>query len=451
MRDNSVNDFNGITFEGEGKSGKVTVLPVSRFGCARVPSSKSAAHRMLICAALSGARSELVLDGCSEDATATARCLGAMGAKIEKYAEEGREVLSVTPVDFDALPEKAVMDAGESGSTYRFLLPVICALGLNAEIQLRGRLSERPMKPLFDALTEGGASISACGTMVSVSCRIRPGTYRLPGNISSQFISGMLFALPLLDGDSRLVIEGDTESRHYIEMTENVIDGAGIIFFREPDGYMIPGNQKYAFSGRKTVEADWSGAAFLLAAGALSRKGIAVKGLELNSIQGDRKILELLRSFGARIEYGTDESGRESVRVFKKELKAIDVDAKEIPDLVPVISAVAALAEGTTRIYNASRLRLKESDRIESTAAMIRSLGGCAEITEDGLLVHGRQELSGGFVDSFGDHRIAMAAAVASAGCKASVTVSDPGCVAKSFPDFWKVYGSELDAEEVRR
>ena len=451
MRDNSVKKYNGIFFEGEGKRGTVTVLPVSRFGCARVPSSKSAAHRMLICAALSGTRSELVLDGCSEDVDATAGCLEALGAKIERYAEEGRDVLSVTPVDLDALPEKAVLDVRESGSTYRFLLPVICALGLDASIALRGRLPERPMKPLFDALSEGGASISSCGNVVNVSGRIRPGTYRIPGNISSQFISGLLFALPLLDGGSRLVVEGDTESNHYIEMTEKAIDSAGIRFSREPDGYMIPGNQKYAFSGRKTVEADWSGAAFMLAAGALSEKGVTVNGLDLNSVQGDRKVLELLQEFGAGIEYGIDESGRKSVRVFKKELKAVDVDAKEIPDLVPVISAVASLAEGTTRIYNASRLRLKESDRIESTAAMIRSLGGCAEATEDGLLIHGRQDLSGGFVDSFGDHRIAMSAAVASAGCSGSVTIDDPGCVAKSFPDFWEVYGSELDAEEIRR
>ena len=445
MTCNSAGSYNGILFDAD--HSHVTLKPLERYGTASVPSSKSIAHRLLICAALSQNETKLILNGCSEDIDATAGCLKSMGALIEKTVDGGRTILSVRPIRKSADAGKVSLDVKESGSTYRFLLPVACALGIDVGFILRGRLPERPVKPLLDALTGAGASISVSDNVVSVSGRIKPGTYRIPGNISSQFISGLLFALPLLDGDSNIVIGGNVESRHYIEMTESVLHESGIVIRRLPDGYFVPGGQQYHMSGLKNVETDWSGAAFMLCTGVLSRKGVTVKNLNMNSTQGDKKIVDLLRAFGAGVEIDID--GR--VKVYRKELKGMEIDASEIPDLVPVLSVVAAFAEGETRITNAGRLRLKESDRIESTLEMINSLGGSAAATNDGLVIYGRKELSGGSVRSCEDHRIAMSAAVASLGTTGDVTIDSPGCVSKSFPSFWDVFGRELSADNIRR
>jgi 3-phosphoshikimate 1-carboxyvinyltransferase len=264
--------------------------------------------------------------------------------------------------------------------------------------------------------------------------RLRPGDYSLPGNVSSQYISGLLMALPRLNGDSSLTIRGRLESAAYVTMTEDALRLAGIRIEKDGQRYEISGGQRGSISGEMQVEGDWSNAAFFLCAGALSDEGVLVKGLSLQSCHGDMAVLELLRRFGAQVR-----ADAEGVLVRRGQLRGIHIDAAPIPDLIPVLSVLASFCEGETRVYHAGRLRLKESDRLSSTAALLRSLGGAVTELEDGLVIHGGG-LTGGCVDSFRDHRIAMAAAAASAACPESVTIRGAEAVNKSYPAFFAHY-----------
>jgi 3-phosphoshikimate 1-carboxyvinyltransferase len=442
---------NGILFAKDGKT--VTVMPGSRSGRAYVPSSKSVAHRMLICAALSGSRTEIAIREKSKDIDATVSCLKALGAGITGSTEGNVTRFVIDPVRpcGQCGSEPVRLNAGESGSTLRFLVPVVCALGKTAVFTMEGRLPERPMDALLDALSGGGGEFSKSGNELFISGRLRPGHYSLPGNVSSQFISGMLFALPLLEGGSTLTVEGKTESSDYIKLTEDALRKAGIEFRYAGGKYIVPGCQRYSLSGMHFIEGDWSGAAFLLCAGAMSARGVTVCGLRADSAQGDKRIIDVLRAFGATVELTGD-----CVTVRKNTLLGIALDASEIPDLVPAIASLAAVSEGTTRITGAARLRLKESDRIRSTASMLDSIGAIALEQADGLVIEGRRTLSGGNVDPFGDHRIAMAAGIAAGAAQRPVVISDPGCVSKSFPGFWDVLknditpGRETDCECIK-
>ncbi len=412
------------------------VSPGMRRGRLTVPASKSAAHRFLICAALSAAESTLLCDGVSQDIAATMDCLNALGADI---ACEGAESIRVRPIRERAAGVKQLF-CRESGSTLRFLLPVLGALGESAVFHMAGRLPERPLAPLDALLVSRGQSLRKEGALLACSGRLQAGEYRIAADVSSQYISGLLLALPLLSADSELILVGKRESAPYIAMTESALRHSGICVEKTADGYHIRGGQQYRLSGSLRVERDWSSAAFPLCLGALSADGISLAEMDLASAQGDKQILDILAGFGARVE---TKDGLVCVR--KGSLRGQRIDAAQIPDLVPVISVVAAVAEGETRIVNAGRLRLKESDRIRTTAAMLRALGGEAAETADGLVIKGKPCLHGGFVDPAGDHRIAMAAAVAAAACKEVVTVKDPECVAKSYPRFW----ADLDALEM--
>lgn len=405
-----------------------SIWPGERSGMITIPSSKSMAHRLLIAAALSGKESTLICDGLSEDIKATIRCLCSTGVVIETENENRIHVASSRIRN-----EECVLDCGESGSTLRFMLPVVGALGLNAKIVMAEGLARRPMDALVEELTRHGMQIKKDRNSLEVTGQLEAGEYSIPGNISSQYITGLLFALPLLRGESTLRITGRTESADYIRMTENVLLDSGIKFGRIENGYVIPGGQTYSAFAEKTVEADWSNAAFFLCMGAMSEKGISIMGLNLHSLQGDREILNVLRRFGAEI--GTSEN---KITVQKEKLCGTVIDASSIPDLVPTISALAACAEGTTRIVNAERLRYKESDRLETTRNMLFELGADVEITDDGLVITGKKALDGGVIDAAGDHRIAMAAAVASCMCTNVVEVVGAECVNKSYPDFWR-------------
>ena len=397
-------------------------------GQVRIPASKSQAHRLLICAALGKTPVTLRCDGFSQDILATAHCLQAMGADV---ALEHDDTIRIIPGSAAGCCRP---DCGESGSTLRFLLPVAAALGIDATFRRHGRLPQRPLHPLDEELRCHGVTLTEDGADLTVSGQLQPGDYVLPGNVSSQFISGLLMALPLLPGDSTLTVTGAVESAAYIAMTEDALRLSGILFQKNGWVYRIPGRQTFALPGQLTVEGDWSNAAFFLCAGALSPHGVTVTGLNMASSQGDRAVVELLRRFGANVTADAD-----AVTVTAAPLRGITVDAAAIPDLIPVLSVVAACAEGTTAIVNAARLRLKESDRIASTAAMVRALGGSAEELPDGLLLRGTA-LTGGTVDSCSDHRIAMSAAIAASVCP--VTVSGSGCVAKSYPRFWQDYST---------
>ncbi len=402
-----------------------TLYPKAIGGEIAAISSKSHGHRLLICAALADRPSEIYCPQRSADMDATVNCLKALGAEIDYV----NQTFFVEPIREPTFGE---LDCGESGSTLRFLLPIVAALGCGGEFILHGRLPRRPLSPLWELLEEKGITLSRpAPDRIRLEGRLTGGSYALAGNVSSQFITGLLLALPLLEEESELRLTTALESAPYVELTLAVLRLFGLRMPPCSGGWQIPGGLTYHSPGRLRVEGDWSNAAFWLCAGAISRP-VTVVGLELCSTQGDRRIAELLEAFGA--EVAGDDRG---VTVSPGPLKGIHVDVRDIPDLVPPLALVAACAEGTTVITGAARLRLKESDRLESIAAALRSLGGRVEVTEDGLLIRGGK-LLGGRVNSAGDHRIAMLGAVASCVCSASVRVVGAEAVEKSYPDFWE-------------
>lgn len=411
---------------------KRTISPGARTGRVHIPASKSQAHRLLICAALGKEKTEVVCDGISADIAATAKCLRALGAKVER-TETG---FLVSPIQ--KVPEGCCdLLCGESGSTLRFLLPVVGALGAQAAFHREGRLPQRPLAPLDGVLTAHGMTLSEDGDLLLCSGQLQAGNYEIAGNVSSQYISGLLMALPRLTGESTLTVTGTLESAAYIAMTEDALRLSGVKFSKNGASYAIPGGQRFRLPARTAVEGDWSNAAFFLCMGALSKVGITVRGLAQDSLQADRAILELLTRFGAEVRVdGT------SVTVQRGTLRGITVDAGPIPDLIPTVSVLAALAEGETHIENAARLRLKESDRLATTAALIRALGGQVREGPDTLTITGVPMLQGGTADAAGDHRIAMSAAVAACGCAGTVMVTGSECVAKSYPAFWDDFSS---------
>ncbi len=398
------------------------------------PTSKSAAHRQMIAAAFAGAPTNIYFTQSCDDIVATARCLRALGAQVEER-EDG---LRVTPSKEN--PEHAVCDCGESGSTLRFLLPVAAALGVKTTFLRRGRLPQRPLEPLVSVLCEHGATVEeGKDGSITVSGKLEAGQYAIEANVSSQFVTGLLYALSLLPQPSTLLLKGEIESAPYINMTLETLTAFKASPIAVGGGRLlgIPGYLAQPFRTPNSIctEGDFSGAAFLLAAGAIGKESVTVTGLSYPSAQGDMAILDLLTRFGAKIDF--DEENK-TFTVSPAPLKGIQIDAKHTPDLVPVLAVVAAVAEGDTEITGAARLRDKESDRLATTAAMLRALGGEVEEREDGLLIHGGKPLAGGVVDGAKDHRIVMSAAVAASVCEGKVTVTDAQAADKSFPAFFK-------------
>jgi len=385
--------------------------------------SKSDAHRALICAALSENPCQVICSATSKDIEATKSCLQALA--------DGR----------------AEMHCGESGSTLRFLLPVMAALGHRAEFYAEGRLPERPLSPLYEELEAHGCKMSPQGSVpLTIEGRLKPGDYHIPGNVSSQYISGLLFALPLLKGDSRILIEGKLESAAYVEMTLKTLREFGIRIDSIETGYLVFGNQAYAGPSIYQVEGDWSNGCFWLAAGALDEEGVKVSGLDIDSLQGDKKIIDILRDMGAEVSVDAD-----GITVKGGSLHGAIIDAAQIPDMVPILAVVAAAAEGTTEIINAGRLRIKESDRLATVAEVMHALGGQIEELPEGLRITGGNPLQGGRIDAHNDHRIAMMAAIASLLCKDKVIIDGSDAVQKSYPDFFQVLADIGLDENVER
>lgn len=388
--------------------------------------SKSVAHRLLICAAFADKKSTLRCENTNEDILATANCLCALGAKIDYISG----VFIVDPIK--TVNNEAILNCNESGSTLRFLIPVVCAVCDKTSFVMSGRLPERPLSPLREELEAHGIKFEyPKKNLLTVSGRLACGDYTINGGVSSQFISGLLFALSMLDGESTLTVTGRVESAPYIEMTIDALKTFGAYLSVNENVYTVCGKNLKA-SGDLSVEGDWSNASFPLSAAAIGGK-ITLDGINLLSHQGDMAILDILRRFGADIKCDNG-----VVTVKKDKLQAIELDASQIPDLVPVIATVASVAEGTTVISGASRLRIKESDRLVTTKTMLTALGADIEETDDGLMIRGRSRLLGGTVSSFNDHRIAMSAAVAAVACDGNVTVTNAEAVNKSYPDFWK-------------
>lgn len=408
------------------------------------PTSKSAAHRALIAAAFGDKRTSIVLRTSCEDIEATARCLRALGAVIEK-TENG---LDVTPICHQSIPQNAVLDCGESGSTLRFLLPVCAALGVNTDFIRRGRLSKRPLSPLTELLTEHGASIAEKDDVLLLRGRIESGDYRMAPGVSSQYVTGLLFALSLLDEPSTLSLTGKLESTPYIDMTLDTLSAFNAPPTVRENGtlFHISGYRAAPLTSMDifVTEGDFSGAAFPLAMGAIGTHPVTVTGLDLNTKQGDRAILTLLTQFGADVTAKSD-----TVTVSPAPLCGITVDAGDIPDLVPVLAVIGAAAKGTTHIKNAARLRHKESDRLSAISAFLHTLGGDITETDDGLIIRGVRRLTGGTVDARHDHRIAMSAAVASLLTDNAVVIPDAECVSKSYPTFFEEAMPLTDKEQL--
>ncbi len=373
-----------ITIQPRRLHGQVTVIP-----------SKSQAHRLLICAALSDNSTQLICPETNRDMEATVDCLNALGATVTRTGSG----FLVDPIA--KAPNTAVLNCCESGSTLRFLLPLAGALGVDATFQMEGRLPSRPLSPLWEEMERMGCILSR-PTADTIRCtgKLKPGRYSIDGGVSSQYITGLLFALSIV-GDSDLEITGRMESRPYIEMTKTAMELFGAPHYHSP--------------GEITVEGDWSNGAFWLSATALG-SDLKVVGLDPKSPQGDRKVAELLQ----------------------KCQEEMDVSVSDIPDLVPILAVVASSKTGA-QFHDIQRLRLKESDRVASTVAMLEALGGRAEATESTLTVY-PAPLTGGTVDAQNDHRIAMAAAIASTVCTAPVTILGAECVKKSYPRFWEEF-----------
>lgn len=416
----------------------VTIQPGPVSGVIAAIPSKSAAHRLLICAALADAPTFVSCDKESQDIAATIRCLNGLGADIRRRGEG----YDVTPIDRTAIPQNCLLDCGESGSTLRFMLPVVCALGAAGRFQMAGRLAQRPMEPLSAQLREHGCVITPrpADNQMDFSGRLAPGAFTLPGDISSQFISGLLFALPLLDKDSSLTVTGNVESKGYIDLTLRALADFGAFPWDKGDGWHIP-PQGYHSPRQVQVEGDWSNAAPWLCMGVMAGEGVTVTGMDPDSLQGDKGVCDVLSRMGGAI---TREGGDYTARPDR--LTAAVIDARNIPDLVPVLSAVAAVTPGETRITGAARLRIKESDRLTTTAQTLNALGGDVEETQDGLIIRGKEKLTGGTVDAQGDHRIAMLAAVASVACTGPVTVTGAQAIQKSYPTFWQELGDKISA-----
>lgn len=402
----------------------ILVTPSSISGKVQAVASKSDAHRAIICAALADRQTEIFIPELSDDIKATLSCVEAMGAKID--TDNG--MYTITPItDAERTP---IINCGESGSTLRFLLPVATLICGNPVFMGEGRLPERPMDTIIDLLEEKGIVFSKRKLTFSTTGSFVAGRYRISGSVSSQFISGLLFALPILDGDSEIELSSPLESSLYVDMTINTLKRFSVNIIKTENGFRVPGNQKYISSGKYIVEGDWSGSSFMLVAGAFGKEA-CVLGLDINSTQSDKAILSVLKNAGADIIVENN-----IVTVRKSKLNAFSLDVSECPDIFPIAAILACGAKGESRLYNAKRLRFKESDRIEAVKNLIKSLGGVAIDTEDSLTIFGSGELVGGECDSVNDHRIAMSAAVASCICKEKVFIKGAQCINKSYPDF---------------
>ena len=378
----------------------IRITPQKLSGVVTPPASKSMAHRAVLAMALADRQGILSNLSDSQDIQATRRCVEALK----------------TPRSDGELP---FLDCGESGSTLRFVIPIALALAGGGVFTGRGRLMERPQGPYFDMFDEQGIFYEQKDGVLTIQGTLTPGVYRLPGNVSSQFVTGLLYALPLLTGDSTIKITTPLESSGYVDMTLDMLEKFGIsVENQNYETFRVPGNQTYQ-ARDIAVEPDWSQAGFWYAAAFLDNP-VQPSGLNSASAQGDKVVSELYWKLAKPGD--------------------VDIDVSGCPDLLPPLAVMAAIRQGTTRFVNAGRLRMKESDRLATTAAALNALGGRAEEGPDSLTVHGISAFAGGTVDGANDHRIVMAAAIAATHSAAPVTILGAEAVKKSYPSFWEDY-----------
>ena len=384
----------------------ITIYPSLLSGTVRAIPSKSQAHRLLICAAFADRETELLCPETNRDIEATVDCLRSLGADILR-TDEGYLIKPIY-----SLPQSAVLNCAESGSTLRFLLPVVGALGVDGTFQMEGRLPQRPLSPLWEEMERMGCTLSRPNTK-TLRCtgKLTPGTYSISGRVSSQYITGLLFAMAIMSGESNLVLTDKLESKPYVDMTQAALSTFGV----STAAFHVCGQLPFQSPGRILVEGDWSNGAFFLAAESLGNH-VRTDNLDPNSPQGDKLVLELLN----RLQHQTT------------------ISATHIPDLIPILSVVAAAKNGAV-FTDIQRLRLKESDRVAAVCQMLGSLGIRTQSDETILTVF-PGKFHGGTIDSFNDHRIAMSAAIAATLADGPVTIQGAQCVEKSYPSFWREY-----------
>lgn len=409
---------------------QVQITPAPLGGTVPAIASKSDAHRILICAALADGPTLVSLRSMSQDIAATMDCLRALGAQIDQQPD-GRWF--VTPIA--APTQGATLDCGESGSTLRFVLPLAAALGAQSTLVGHGRLPQRPMGDLLEQLGCHGIQFSAPALPFALDGTLQGGQFFLPGHVSSQFVTGLLLCAPLLPGGCTITLTSPMESAAYVDITTAAMARFGVNVHSLADGWQVPAGQHYHSPGALEAEGDWSNAAFWLCAGALGAP-VTVTGLNPDSPQGDRAIVQVLQRMGATLTWQGD-----ALTAAPGPLTGCQIDGTEIPDLIPVLAMVAACGSGTTEFTRVARLRLKESDRLAAITKTLAALGGSAQEGAESLLVQGTP-LAGGQADSFADHRMAMAAAIAAIRCQGPVCITGAQAADKSYPDFWRHYES---------
>jgi 3-phosphoshikimate 1-carboxyvinyltransferase len=415
------------------------------------PPSKAYTQRMLIAAMLSHGTSKISGPLFSDDTEATLRAVKALGAKV-KAAEDCWTVDGTQPLKGAQKP----IDCGESGATLRFMIPV-AALAPESSVFVLGKsLERRPIEPLLQSLKQLGVeahsqSLRGKPSIVVQGGGISGGKTAMRGDISSQFISGLMFACPMAQADTEITLATPLESKGYVQMTKAVLAGHGVKVHisEEFDRLRIPSNQTYQPCSHR-VPGDFSSAAFLLAAAAITRSDVSVKNLDYEMVQGDKVILGILKRMsvnGVVCPDWVEIEGKGGL------LEAVDVDARDIPDLVPVCTVLACYAKGTSKIHGAHRLRYKESDRLLSLHLELKKMGAQITMDESSLTVKGPCALHGATIDPHNDHRIAMACAVAALGASGETRIQDAECVRKSYPKFFSdlrelgvdVVGGEFD------
>ena len=434
----------------------ITIIPQELSGTIEAISSKSVAHRLLISAAFCTHTTDIDCVCTSEDIDATKNALCSLGAQITK-TQKGFRVLPV-PHDLENTGkfkpiQNSEIDCAESGSTLRFILPCVAALGCNAKITVGKSLENRPITSLYNELICAGVNLSEEGVWpLEVSGQLRPGHFLLPGNISSQYITGLLLAAPLMDGDTYIQVLHPYESRAYVDLTISAMAEFGVEVIstdvlrddQNTTVYIVKKDQTYKTCRQVSCEGDWSNAAFWLGAGAISNNKVSVLGLDMKSLQADRAYLGALSVMGVKVRRKPDQVSTETSK-----LRSTTICCKDFPDLVPPIAAVAAYINGTTILTGLSRLQYKESNRIETVVETLRAMGVIARASEDKIIINGTGKVFGGVVDSHNDHRIAMMASIMATKAEGPTTILGAQCTAKSYPGFYDDFrklGGKLDS-----
>ena len=417
----------------------VKITPGKLKGEVKIPPSKSMAHRAVICASLSNGKSKITNIEYSDDIIATINAMRALGSEIEIFDDH-------LEIDGSRVFSKNVgeIDCNESGSTLRFMVPL--AIAKEAEMRFigKGNLGKRPLTTYYEIFDRQGIEYSYKeGELdLKVKGNIKGEEFKIRGDISSQFISGLLFTLPLIKEDSKIIITTNLESKGYIDLTLSMLDYYGIsVVNNDYKEFIIKGNQKYTPKDYK-VEGDFSQSAFFLVADALG-SDVLVKDLNMDSLQGDKEVIEIIERMGCKIL-----SKEEGIKVKAKDLTPTIIDAAQCPDIIPVLTVLASLTTGITKVINAERLRIKECDRLKAITTELNKLGASVTELENSLLIEGVESLTGGTVSSWDDHRIAMTLAIAATCAKDEVIIENPSCVKKSYPSFWRDYkllGGKVD------